>query len=499
MIGLTSSCNAALNPQICERYAMAFRRDEMGEENMPDVTPELLRNLGIKEGDILRIMKFLDAKFARARGEKDRRSVDCANRTDAVGLFSGAGGALRDNTTKKTRPTPANPAKDVVDEKAFDVKSGASSTAAAATNGRPNGKKLVDGFDDDAWAPRESKTGTPAPATTEPSPQPAAAPAPAATPVAKSTIAELSGLSLSTPALLPSKTAESAPSEPAVPAAQPTKPQGATPSLFDQLAQSAANQHQNPARQRPQPPVQTATQNAMIAPPPGRAASAPQNFNQPGGFNPPAPLQPQYTMHAQVAPPGHSMNELNQRFQAGNMPQNFGQYPQQAGPGFGQFPQGTQPGFQPSVQQQFINGQQIGSPFADPMVQTYPPGMMGGPSMQPMMPQHTTINAMLPPALMPQPTGPAVNPPFPPAFNSYVVPPMPPMPPDLPTVPRPLVPQRTGPPPPVRFGVKPGEVKRLVPTPTGRKANLSQASKCFYWKVRRAANVCSAPQNPFGF
>lgn len=63
-----------VNPQICERYAMAFRRDEMGEENMPDVTPELLRNLGIKEGDILRIMKFLDAKFARTRGEKDRRS-----------------------------------------------------------------------------------------------------------------------------------------------------------------------------------------------------------------------------------------------------------------------------------------------------------------------------------------------------------------------------------------------------------------------------------------
>jgi actin cytoskeleton-regulatory complex protein SLA1 len=59
-----------VNPQICERYAMAFRRDEMGEENMREITPELLRNLGIKEGDILRVIKFLDAKYGRTRGKK---------------------------------------------------------------------------------------------------------------------------------------------------------------------------------------------------------------------------------------------------------------------------------------------------------------------------------------------------------------------------------------------------------------------------------------------
>jgi actin cytoskeleton-regulatory complex protein SLA1 len=55
--------------QICERYAAAFRRDEMSEENMPDITPELLRTLGVKEGDILRITKFLDQKYARTRGK----------------------------------------------------------------------------------------------------------------------------------------------------------------------------------------------------------------------------------------------------------------------------------------------------------------------------------------------------------------------------------------------------------------------------------------------
>jgi hypothetical protein len=40
---------------------------------------------------------------------------------------------------------------------------------------------------------------------------------------------------------------------------------------------------------------------------------------------------------------------------------------------------------------------------------------------------------------------------------------------------QPLVPQKTGPPPPVRFGVT--ETKKLTPQATGRRANLSQASK----------------------
>lgn len=58
-----------VNPQICERYAAAFNKDEMGEENMPDITPELLRTLGLKEGDNLRVMKFLEKKFGRSRGK----------------------------------------------------------------------------------------------------------------------------------------------------------------------------------------------------------------------------------------------------------------------------------------------------------------------------------------------------------------------------------------------------------------------------------------------
>jgi hypothetical protein len=61
--------NCGVGVQICERYAQAFKRDEMGEEIMPDITPDLLRRVGLKEGDILRVMKFLDTKYNRNRGE----------------------------------------------------------------------------------------------------------------------------------------------------------------------------------------------------------------------------------------------------------------------------------------------------------------------------------------------------------------------------------------------------------------------------------------------
>jgi hypothetical protein len=91
----------------------------------------------------------------------------------------------------------------------------------------------------------------------------------------------------------------------------------------------------------------------------------------------------------------------------------------------------------------------------------------------------TGINSMLPPALQPQPTG--MN-----GFgnaNNYNQPP-PPVPP-IPQQPTaaPLTAQKTGPPPSIRFGVKPDAPPKLAPQPTGLRANLSQAT----------------PNNPFGF
>jgi hypothetical protein len=93
---------------------------------------------------------------------------------------------------------------------------------------------------------------------------------------------------------------------------------------------------------------------------------------------------------------------------------------------------------------------------------------------QTQQPMQTGINSMLPPALQPQPTG--VNGFGNTSYNASP-PPVPPIP-QQPTA-TPLSPQKTGPPPSVRFGVKPDAPKKLAPQPTGLRANLSQASKCF--------------------
>ncbi|KAF2674541.1 hypothetical protein BT63DRAFT_419825 [Microthyrium microscopicum] len=466
-----------VNYQVCERYAQAFKRDEMGEENMPDVTPELLRKLGIKEGDILRVMKYLDSKYGRTRA-----AASPSDATGAAGLFTKEGGALRNNR----RPTPSNPARDTVDADALKPKTGeaSQSPASASTPGEPSQKKLVDGFEDNAWEVRGAKAAPP------PVSASAQVPAPVASPPVSNALTELSGLSLDTPPMQPTPAPQPAPvqQEQSSPAAQPTQPPGATPSLFEQLAKSPANQQSlNPPRQRPLAPMQT-NSNSLMTPPPMRAASAPQN--QQSAFQPP-PLQAQLTgypgqmMQNQMSPQGPNLQQQGYQqqglmpqatgfqpqmtgfnpMQNGMMPQQTG-YPQfqQQGMQYGQFQQPQQTGFQPQFQQQLMNGQQNGSPFADPPVAAY----------QPLQPQATGINAFLPSPLMPQRTGaPPVN------FGPGNLPPVPPIPQSAPA---PLVPQRTGPPPPVRFGVNPA-VKRLAPQPTGKRANLSSAT----------------PDNPFGF
>jgi len=598
-----------VNPQICQRYASAFSRDQMGEENLPDISEKLLRTLGLKEGDILRVMKFLDNKFGRTQA-REKRNVSFGgasviedgegseSASGAGGLFSGPGGALRNNT-KKGRPAPPVQTNDVVNAKAFEQKtddavkksSPADATATPLVSA-PVPEKKVDGFDDNAWEVKPSKQPAPAPVSSPPpqtqAPAPAPAPAAPAAP-APAITGSLADLSLLSPPLQPTPASQPAPQQapaPApVPAPQPApqqqpQPTGATPSLFEQLAAShplpqlpqppsfitqqptgfnlsqPQNQQISAPRLRPQAPQQQ-NQAGLIAPPPLRASSAPQNFNQQSAFGPP-PLQPQLTgyqgapnIHTQIAPPGQSLQDLSQQ----RMNPNFSQQPMQPmqtgfgqqNPGFNQFQQNgiinqptganqfappqqpmqtgfapfqqpQQTGFQPQLpQQSFVN--QNASPFADPPRQAFqplanqptgipqsfsPPG--------PLNPQATGINTFLPPALQPQRTG---FQPSPIGFGQSAAPPVPPIP-QQPTL-APLQPQKTGPAPPVRFGVSPA-AQKLMPQATGRRANLSQASMCYlpflpflhlfapslprvlflsYTKI--ITNIPTAPQNPFGF
>lgn len=464
--------------------------------------------MGLKEGDILRVTKHLDAQFGR-----DKRNAEDGGEGASGGLFSGPGGALRNNT-RKGRPAPPVETNDVVDPKAFEPKS--DDTVKKPADGTPTPlasaptpDKTANGFDDNAWDVKPSKSAsTPAPAA---SPPPAQAPA-AKPPQLTGSMNDLSLLDM--PALKPDEIAQPTPPAPApqptqapvqqppAPAQQP-QPTGATPTLFEQVAAiKALTQPQNmaPPRMRPQAPQQQNT-GGLIAPPPQRSSSAPMNPQQ-SAFGPPPPLQPQltgYNPNMMGQNSGQGMPPMQQQMagfpqqnggfgfqQNGMMPQPTGynsmsppqQQPMQTG--FAQYQQQQPTGFQQPMQtgfqQQphFTQGFGNGSPFADPPRAPFQPLQAqptGYNSFQPspLNPQATGVNRFLPPALAPQPTGYQSTPPLPP---------MPPMP-SMPTA-QPLVPQRTGPPPSIKFGVQPA--KKLTPQPTGR-ANLANAT----------------PQNPFGF
>lgn len=493
------SCEVAVG--LCERYAQAFHKDSMDESVIPDIDATVLRNLGIREGDIIKIMRYLDKKFGRSakRGEG-------ANSPDGGegGLFSGPGGALRNNT-RKGRPAPTIQTNDTVDARAFSQEQKSAGIATPLTNvPTPLEKDTVrSGFDDDAWDVKPTRQATPS-QPTQPTPAPASLP-PAMT-------GGMSDLSLLSQPLEPIKVQPTAP--PVLQQPLPPQPPQVTPSFFTgigaqqtglpqqqtgapqfngQMGQmNSLNAGLNIARQRPAPTQNFQPQGSLIIPaPPTRPGSAPQ-ANQQSAF-PIPPLQAQNTgvqtstgYQPNLAAPGQSLNDLRmqQQYTGYNSPmgmvgqqQNFNQFRpamQQQPTSMPQQPTGLQYPMNTGMPQQNFNG---GGPFQDPRnsqfgpIQPQPTGFQSAfPQQQ--FPQPTGVNSFLPPALQPTQTGfqpqngfnAAQN-----GFGSYTAPPAQP-------VAQPLVPQQTGPPPPVRFGVK-GDTKKLMPQATGRRANLSQASK----------------------
>ncbi|RMZ87035.1 hypothetical protein DV736_g5739, partial [Chaetothyriales sp. CBS 134916] len=508
---------AGVGPHQCERYTQAMVRDSMDESVLPDISGETLRTLGLKEGDTLKVMKFLDQKFGRTRGQTTNGEH---------GLFSGQGGALHNNTSR-SRPEANRQTSDVIDPSAFskegknqaEVKDTPSSKA-------PVGEVKRDGFDDDAWTVKPPSQPAQVPAVSNPTP-----PRPPS-----GAMADLSLLDKPLePTSAPSKPVVQSPPAPLplpvqqTPQSQPPQPTGATPAFFSQLGQQQP-QLQTP-RQRPAPPAQQTFSGSMLLPPPQRPLSAPQNPQQNQfGLQ---PLQPQLTgMPQRQAPHGQSLDELTQRLHQQQFQQSTLQSQQtgfvQPPQSYGQLPNGLAPqptGFQPqlqSLQQPFLNGNGAGSPFADPTPQFQPqPTSFGnfGPN-----PTPGGINSVLSPALQPQPTSFASSlqqpngqfqmqplqaqlQPQPTGFRPLQLGPQPTgfqqtshpqpssyghsqqngigflQPPPLPPTPQqqspaPLVPQKTGPAPDIRFGP---HTRKLTPQPTGRKANLAAAT----------------PQNPY--
>ncbi|KAI0124639.1 SH3 domain-containing protein [Xylariales sp. AK1849] len=517
------SCEVAVG--LCERYAQSFDKDSMDESVLPDVDAGILRNLGLREGDIIKVMRHLDKKYGR---EGKKRNVSFAGDDDAEngtagGLFSGPGGTLRNNT-RKGRPAPTTQTNDSIDAKAFaqqKVSGGDASSmpSLVSTRTKAGEKSTEGGFDDDAWDVKPSR---------QPDSQAKAAPAPVPTPTTpqepqRPPTQAMLDLSLLTQPLEPTKTQPTpAPSQPQVvqPPSQATpqqlppattQPLGASPAFFTGLAQQQTGLQPAPtgqiapaqplnlglggSRQRPIAPQTTQGQPGLMPPPPARPLSAPQSA-QPSAFTPP-PLQPQMTG---IAPPGQSLNDLNQQRMLQQQQQYMGGFqPQSASQGMMGFNAGTgtQPqrtGFGPNqfMQPAMTGAPQMQSPFADPRgqqfspIQNQPTGFPGGFHTGQQFPQATGVNSFLPPALEPQRTaapqmqapmppqqpgfGGSFGPGFNPGMNNQA---------SQPPAMAPLQPQQTGPAPPVRFGVP----DKIVPQATGRRANLAHAT----------------PQNPFGF
>ncbi|QEL60032.1 hypothetical protein CJJ09_002121 [Candidozyma auris] len=113
----------------CQRYSINFSREQMDESILEDITPSLLRSLGLREGDILRVMKHLDNKFGR------QKTGDAPASTG--GLFTESSGALKNNSSTEISK---------VDASALPAPSPHKEKEETVSN------KAGNKFEDDAWA-----------------------------------------------------------------------------------------------------------------------------------------------------------------------------------------------------------------------------------------------------------------------------------------------------------------------------------------------------------
>lgn len=170
----------------CTRYATNFQRDRIEEDVLVDLEQSTMRSLGLREGDIIRVTKYIHQKF-RPPPTPDKSDRDAQIAADAAmarameegtdsapGLFTNATGGLK--TTRRGRPAPGRQASTLVDSASIAT---ASSELAKLGNSPPISRvpspplvnasrsavSLVSssgGFDDDAWTVKSpAKSATP--------------------------------------------------------------------------------------------------------------------------------------------------------------------------------------------------------------------------------------------------------------------------------------------------------------------------------------------------
>ena len=457
--------NAGCDVDDCTRYASSFERDKIDESILPDISEGTLRTLGLREGDIIRVNKAIDARRPKPPARPASTDVNLlagdeapssARTTPSPGppnLFTGPGGQLKN--ARRGRPTPSksgSTAPGAVELSAISTASAqiarsstplastpttAPTTALTITNtntttspvqapARSN-SAAAGGFDDDAWTNRPSSTKPVAPTPPILERVPSVPPIPGGLPT--------------TPA---APTPPQPPRAPSAPAVQTASSTGAGPGgslakttesdIFDQLARLSQLRVQNPA-------PATAPQPAP-APSPSAPAPLPVGYNQGLGLgSSPSPLGQHLQAHqtgflpppAQVGPRGpFAPVPANQALLAPLVPTSTsfnGFVPTRpaTSPSFlGSQPTGFQPsalapqptGFQPSLAPQPTGFQPSFAPQPTGFQPTFAPQHTG---FQPSLaPQPTGFQ----PSLAPQPTGFGAGSPF----GGGGVPPVPPLP-----------------------------------------------------------------------
>lgn len=295
--------NAGCDLDDCTRYANAFERDKMDESILPDITESIMRSLGLREGDIIRVKKAIEQRKGstflsnseEARKEQVRKDEELARRlqaeesggkksAQAPNLFTaGPNGVLKNNTVRRGRPPPSNksglPA--AVDINAIASASDQiqrSSTPRVGTPATPtppprggSGTPIISGFDDDAWTNRPASTK---PLTPTPVAKPTSPPArPPSAPVAQTT-APAAPTAVAQTQSLPSPPTTSTVQVNAT--TSPSLAKTTESDIFDQLARLSQLRVKSPPATQP-----VVAQAATISPPP---VSTPSIVTPPAGY-----------------------------------------------------------------------------------------------------------------------------------------------------------------------------------------------------------------------
>ena len=474
--------NAGCDVDDCTRYASSFERDKIDESILLDISEGTLRTLGLREGDIIRVNKAIDARRPKPTvnatspdlnllgGDEPSTSARTTPSPGPPNLFTGPGGQLK--SARRGRPTPSKSSSTTPGAVDLDAISTASEQIARSTTplvtssiaaptvltsttsqvqspSRSN-SAATSGFDDDAWTNRPSSTKPVTPAPTAPERVPSVPPLPGALPAAPF-------------APTPPQPAR-APSAPAIQTTAPPASTGANngaglaktteADIFDQLSRLTQLRVQNPA------PAAAPKPSPGPTPSPSVTNPLPLGYNQGMGVgSSPSPLgQHLQAQQTGLPPPGQSGPRgpfapvpANQGLLAPLVPtatgfSGFVPTRPATSPFLGPQPTGFQPsmapqptGFQPPLAPQPTGFQPSSVPQPTGFQPSFQPSLAPQPTgFQPSLaPQQTGFQPSLAPqqtgfqpSLAAQPTGfGGMRPPF--GGGAPPVPPVPPLPPSF--------------------------------------------------------------------